>query len=1430
MVASVISKGLKVFEEAPPQVKRQIEEGDEQGIKYLEGRGIKKQEIAQAQEYATYNSKLQELNESTERARALDIPDYADDVARMNKLIAEDLVPPKGVLGEDPYKATSKGRAFKDITPPDVDKQTYNVVTYDLPKGLLTEEAKNTSDHFGGHSTAHVRRDVKNGALRIFEIQSDMQNQLTTGVRDDIPSPDIQFDVWLDSVDYNDTPFSEADIIDAFNQWNRQDDSELLTRVRNYFDENYLELPSSSKTKMSEYNIKWDDDVINRQFVDAANSGLDKVDFLITPAGDYMARSAQVQKNYEERIAKKVERLAKKLKGPNGEKATVEWIREDNTYSALADKKVQDTLVKLADNEEFWDTVDTSNYPLTRSFEDLVRQGFTIDQAALLRDWLQLVEGPSDILQVLNNALKSIKASKATSDKYLRVKLPVTAGGAVAAFSVPTFAQETEESKDTRIKQGVQKAVESGYTPVEIRKFLAEKQVDQDKQTDLLLKAYAPKIQQARESGYSDEEVTSFLRSKGVLTMSRPDVNFDEVLGQQRPSQNNLMTETTGAQDQASLVQREAPVDQLDPNAEPVEGEAQAQLAKEQQLRDIQQTVLPKEMLPKIDSVVNIQNEETANEVYAKLNNVHQRSKQLVYQVGSLTGNEEAKAELESLNTETTQLVAKGMTDLGYEVTNIDGTDIYIKNPQTGEEVLLDESILDSIENSSGEIAGAYVGYKLATTFAAKALAGYRPGHPLLSAGGMIVAGLAGSGSGAALGRGFDITRNALETQTKIEQARLIEEMRDAGLLDVALGAGVDALVQTVKITGKATKVSIRGLKRAKDLFIGGNKEGALRALVDNFNMSDDEAIELITKWEKLNGVKLLTEEARRTGTLGAKDSTAVLQVLSETTPGAESIVQAAAQKSKYAGSKLSATIANRARDLNKQIDSITNPNVATVVREQLDQYVKRAGDYYANTKALGSELMKESDYRFNFDTTTMIDVLKKQARGIHDGNLRKDFYSYIDEFRRIGGLDAIRNIQDQAKQFEQAKGLKNVVPKINSKMIEANNPARTFDDLLALREKVNALSSDSRFKQYIDFEQIRTIKNGIDNEIAKVANEIMPEGDAWLRQWKAANTEYSKMKDLETNSLYKLITKGEATSTEVTARTAKRLNAISPEAYMQVMGKLPVNTRKAVEGAVLQQITGKHTVGFEGGKQAVSFWRLSKELEAYTFTTKEARDLKRAIAEYAEVYKNDPHLLVATGNMPLPKFQSYLATDPMSRIKMETLSMTFNAVKSRIPFSNNAGRAAVLENLKKVLDNPKDAVSVEKILKALPDDPQLKTKLHELAIQYAKFGMPEKYGKAPVYRVAAPGAKNKASDTSLGRGILYYADKDKAKQVADQLGYKMEEDWLTYKAIATPDDVARILGRDPLPSDFKDPEVIMKVQESGKLGIAVDDKVVVFK
>lgn len=1091
---------------------------------------------------------------------------------------------------------------------------------------------------------------------------------------------------------------------------------------------------------------------------------------------------------------------------------------------------------------------------------------------------------------------------------------PLFAAAGVAVGVNPDDANaQGGPSVDTELTTKVQGMLDNGVKASVVQQALAKK-YQPDEIGQVMLSAMQPKIDELKAKGVPEETIMEAFRAKGIsLPQAAPQKApqaVEPATLDTAPAQGE-QTALAGPDNSEALLNPSSP-----PNAEPQKPLEQALDGQPQAANDL----LPNAdgTQPGVDAPIKPYGIDVATnnpqEAISKLQNLNFTYEELGSSLAGWTGMAPGlKAKAEDMRNTANTVILHELQKRGIDAVGINKDGEIEVRGSDGQVTAYDDTFIDSMINSKYEVGGAVTGGIAGARVGA--MAGSLAG-PVGAVAGGVVGAAAGSAIGAFTGRGGDVLANARDLNYEVSTTELLAKMKDAGVADLTVGALGATALQAVKGTWKFGKYAGKGLARGYDLFIAGNKAGAQQTLKDVFNLNDAQAIDLVTKWEKLTNQKVLTEEARATGKLSAKDADAVMQAVTETVPGAENLVARARDESKTGGSLLSAKIDARAKDITREVSNLTNDNIDVVLQDKLGSYVSGTKDFFEQTKTLGTELMKDSSYRFDFSQTALVPAMREAVKGIHNSALRKDFYHYMQRISELGTGEAVAKVvaekgikpttksavrqesaqatriakleQTRAKKtalanlakkrdtaLTKAKALKtvkgrkaateraraaytdgkialekqhlaklesinakhadktskaSVMPELKASDVEAAQPYRGFENLLELRKTINELRSDNRFSSFANTQQIKTALTSVDAEIQKAALEHMPEGKAWVKQWRAANTEYSKMKQLEHNALYKALTNVRVDPTTAVRAVTRSMAYTDPSTFMQVMGKLPTQTRKAVEGAVLKHLVEKNTVGFEAGKQALNFPALATDLEKVAMTQPEARAMKRTISEFANVFKNDPHLLAVTGNVPLPKFQSYLTADPVVRAKFEIASTMFNAVKSRIPFSNNAGRAALVKNLGRLLDNPKDAKATQEVLRALPNDPELKTALHQLAIQFTEKGVPDNYGKVPIYRVHKPGEANKAGNTSLGKGVLLYTDKAVAQSVAKQTGAKVKEVMQLHKTIATPEDVAKVLGREPTEVELKDPEVLQLLKNKEFAGIASGDKVLLFK
>jgi len=548
-------------------------------------------------------------------------------------------------------------------------------------------------------------------------------------------------------------------------------------------------------------------------------------------------------------------------------------------------------------------------------------------------------------------------------------------------------------------------------------------------------------------------------------------------------------------------------------------------------------------------------------------------------------------------------------------------------------------------------------------------------------------------------------------------------------------------------------------------------------------HLDDMQIDQIIKEWETVTGVNAP----------GMTRATKAMHVVPQTQPGGEAIVSSAAGLNPKMSSDIARQISNRAKDLNVASSKLTTEKVSTIIHSDLERYVTKVKDFYTGVKALGTAPFKDSKYRFTFDGLGIDKVINSTDKSIRNPAIRKRFEAY-------------------------------------TQAIEHFSTDRTFGNLLELRKTLNEFKYNTKLRKHIDWKMIDDSIHKVDKEISKAAHKNMPAGDVWLKEWAKANTEYSKMIKLRKNVLYRALTKKGVDPTTIVRSMSKYITSLDGT-FMEVVSKLPEGTRKKVEGAVLDQFVKKHTIGFESGLQAVHFTNLSDELTHVAFSSPEARKLKRAVKGIANVFKNDVNLSQGTGQIARPKFQSYLTTDPVVRLKYEVASNVFNYVKRLMPTSSG-DYVALVNKTAKIMENPADSKTLNELIKLMPNDPEIASGLRQLALVSAKFGEKETYPKVTVYKAGRKGRAHTTIDGKYGKGTYWSTDKGGVSASARESERKVFTENILPTRIAEMADIKRILDVEDITPDMLKENTLLqtRLKEAGYDGLAIDHDVLIFK
>jgi len=661
------------------------------------------------------------------------------------------------------------------------------------------------------------------------------------------------------------------------------------------------------------------------------------------------------------------------------------------------------------------------------------------------------------------------------------------------------------------------------------------------------------------------------------------------------------------------------------------------------------------------------------------------------------------------------------------------------------------------------------------------------PKHPLAQ----FVAGVAGGAIGAGFGRGTDIVRNQLHLKEEIQTKFVVDEMIKAGASDAVFATlGIGAITMS-KGVWKATGW-------AWDKVVKGNKQGALRALLEFKHITREQAEEIVARWEKVNDA-----------TLPGDDVDKIFGAITRGEAGAATYTGPASKVSSKMSINASREINERAQDLKAQAATITNENLTSILTDELPRTIKKARNTYDATKEIAIRQMKGSNYAFDYDKLVIEPTLDEALQGIENPAIRKQANRLFSQIQKIGG-----------KEVETLAG---TVP---------NTSRRTFKELLELRELVAEFGAKRNVTKPKDKDMVNTMLRNIDTEIKRAVRGNMEGADQWLKAWDPAKQGMENVKDLEKNVLLKAIIKSGATNKTVANALIKKAESLD-STYREILQALPPRLQAPTEAAVIQGLVEKFTIGAEGGNQAIDFVALAKELQHISFATKANKDMKQAIGELARVFKSDPHILASTGTVKLDSFSSYLTDNPAIRIKYMGVSMMFNYIKRLAPTEGGRKTAMVMATAN-ALEKPADSIAVAKLLKLLPDDPAGKNALKKILDQIAAFSEKSNHPRVPVYSVQPKGHSATPTKGELGTGKYLYVNKQKARAKSRISGGKLEEKLLLPAQVADEFMIREVLGLQPgieiTPKLIRTyPRLKEKLESRGFSGLMLDDTVMLF-
>lgn len=557
-------------------------------------------------------------------------------------------------------------------------------------------------------------------------------------------------------------------------------------------------------------------------------------------------------------------------------------------------------------------------------------------------------------------------------------------------------------------------------------------------------------------------------------------------------------------------------------------------------------------------------------------------------------------------------------------------------------------------------IAGGITGYRMT------------PGNPYMKAAGAFI----GATSAAYIGSQADYVRHAYELQQEMHWKNAFYRGRTAAEINAigeVVGAGVFKLGKSV---GKSTW---KGLNNVKDLLINGNTKGAEEALLRATYMSADEATEAVNSLAKVMNIEDMTTQERRiaAGVMSRPEGVGIIKT-------------AASEFDSTVGTSTAKSIRERAQDVLKTTESLTDPQAGKLFQQDLANYVGDVKRQYQAVKIAATESPQAQLIQFNLPNKAISDTLEAVGR---DLGVSKDKLV----------LDPTLN-----KFMTQAA------------RIRSFSDGRSFGDVIEVRHLLNDMLYNKKIARGKTREVLRGTLATLDDMITTSAKHVVDDPKMWLKQWKQANSDYSQMKQIEKTALFRMMFNRDGSVKAVQPESVvkgltKYMNALDGS-YEAVMVQLPQTARRTYEGATIDHLAKKYSMN----AQAVNFPMLAEDLKAINFTTPDARAMKDVVLDFAEVFKNDQQLMSLSSNLDLPTAANGLSTSLVAKAKFELATSAYGRLKQKFSLGSGPNNYALARKTSDLLQDPLNAKSIRKLQEEYFDDQMMQRTIRELAQQTA--------------------------------------------------------------------------------------------------------------
>lgn len=1123
----------------------------------------------------------------------------------------------------------------------------------------------------------------------------------------------------------------------------------------------------SAKVPESPLQKTWLRKGIEREITDAVNEGMAQIAFPIKgPVTSDLHRSAGVQKWYETTVASTIKKVAKSIgadvevKTMPGSGKTMSIQQHADVLAGLSGRPfgTQEQIIEEVGMEYGDDAAKV--YRSVRSGRMTLEEGLKALQDGSVSE--MIVVKPKRGLDPDGQEFVAAIDKQLANDQLTpeaRAGLEGMKKTAEETFSSPANFKFSMYSSPIAGGFVVYQALQAGKTDEEITTYLEGKGQDPEAVQEALDVAH--RIKKGVEAGLTEDEIRQHLESK-VTTIqdveSIDPMEADKIInsldpywlpfgGKQYRTDNLPESLVRGERQEAGL----AP----EPSRETTFADS-----ADQAIRDS----IVDQLVKKSEGYKALLDTETVmspGDLIAKLNIVYPNMTSVTSRTMGFAG-EQTKAKATAAANEAARThIVNAAKELGVnlewaadaspegslaQAAGFDGQWLVVR--EDGSKAPADPGFWDSLAAEKFELGGAIAG----------GIAGAR-----LSQGGFWGKGLGsvvGAAIGGASGTNFDYMSQAIQLNQNMN-AEVAAHKRLTAAEASVIG---DALAYPV---AKGLGAGWKGIVEAKNALMGGNTERAYKSLKENLHLTDDEVTDILRQLEQVADLGDISTRARQggrfnpdgtveateetvSGTFGRSEKEKGILATALTQPGGEDIVQLASVSDPSVSRAVAKSVDQRAKDLIAEAATLTDKNVGRVLKEDLLNYTTGVKQNFQRVKDEAGNSPYLENWAFDYDKLAINPVLEQMEKQIADPAVAERF------MRR-------------------------------AEIIRSRSDGRTFADLLDLRQLVNEFRFGRGMKKAVDLKIFRDLMGKVDGAIKEGAGQVMADPKAWLADWASARSQYAQMKEVESNTLYKALTKDGVNETAVTKALTRYITSID-ETWPDLMNRVPATVRNKAEGATVNILLDKYTLGTPGGDQAINFGMLSDEMSKVSFVNPEARKFKSVVDRLAKVFKNDTMLAKQHGNINLPKFQSFLTTDPTVRLQYEVASTVFNKVKAIVP--SKQGRAlALAEKAATLLENPLNIKSAKELLKEAGDTMNLAPKVMELqraaALENATTPPSSRvmlYGKGPVLSLTGEGKPTKIAVTRIATAdimdevataqAIHRSDKKALDHALKQMGY----------------------------------------------------------